>query len=356
MNGTPGPRLRLDRVFLTTTVLLGGALVWLFLASRPRAVGIDVRLPGVCECVLDRTGSLAHPAPPGDDGAFATRLATTDRFRAEVPPGHYRFSFRSPAQTEPWTVGILVREDEAPITWDLSVEPPAGYVPIPPGPFIRGPGGPVGATPCLVFAGRTEVTRTEYAAFAAAPGLAAGPFSKWCSEAERIAHPDGCRGHAVLGGTDTAASADRAQWPVGGVSWYDAAAYANWMTETQGRGRHAFRLPTADEWEKMSRGTDGRRYPWGNDFRHEFFRDDQNWNPHPVTARPERRSPYGLFATEDNAAEWTRDAADPTALRRIVMGRSFNAFADAVRLDALVGDPAGQRSPEVGFRLVAEPR
>ena len=51
--------------------------------------------------------------------------------------------------------------------------------------------------------------------------------------------------------------------PVVGVSWYEAVAYCNWLTATN-PGRF-FRLPDEAMWERAARGTDGRRWPWGND-------------------------------------------------------------------------------------------
>ena len=53
-------------------------------------------------------------------------------------------------------------------------------------------------------------------------------------------------------------------YPLLGVNWDSATAYCNWLSAKTGK---KYRLPTEAEWEKAARGTDQRRYPWGNNDR-----------------------------------------------------------------------------------------
>jgi iron(II)-dependent oxidoreductase len=84
-------------------------------------------------------------------------------------------------------------------------------------------------------------------------------------------------------------------YPVVGVSWYEADLFCRWM----GKG-----LPTEMEWELAARGTDGRRYPWGNTFDSSRANLDSGY-PSPVGSYPDGASPYGVLDMAGNVFEWT---------------------------------------------------
>ncbi len=88
------------------------------------------------------------------------------------------------------------------------------------------------------------------------------------------------------------------------VNWFNARAYAKWA-----RGD----LPTEAQWEKAARGTDGRQFPWGNQWKPDncvsmentLYKFNEGFRP--VGSHPKGASPCGAMDMAGNVWEWTND-------------------------------------------------
>ncbi len=129
--------------------------------------------------------------------------------------------------------------------------------------------------------------------------------------------------------------------PCTGVTYYEADAYCAWLAHKTGR---PYRLPTEIEWEKAARGTDGRIFPWGNQWDPSAcnWNDDTTGNRNPdglldgnrhvafVDDYPQGISPYGCFNMAGNAWEWCASWFDsePDCNFRVLRGGCYDMIGE----------------------------
>jgi len=220
-------------------------------------------------------------------------------------------------------------------------------------------------------AGRYTVSRGEFGAFVRARG--------YVTEAER---GDGCNKRS--GGKwerDKAASwrnagfAQADDHPVVCVSWNDAKAYAQWVSQTTGK---EYRLLSEAEREYAARGGSQSAYWWGEsistgqanyDGNHSYNGSAKGeWRQATVAVNSFQANPYGLYNVHGNVWEWVEDCfhdnyngapTDGSAWttgcsggdRRVVRGGSWISDPAGLRSAIRDGSTPGGRGILSGFRL-----
>ena len=143
--------------------------------------------------------------------------------------------------------------------------------------------------------------------------------------------------------------------PIVNVTWDDAEAYARWA---------GGRLPSEAEWEKAARGTDGRLYVWGNEWREDFAHRNKEMTA-PVGAHPSDLSPYGCMDMAGNAWEWTADSwtnsaygnpvTDPVESCRVIRGGCWDHYQIvSLACYSKYADQSKGKFNVLGFRLVVD--
>ena len=197
---------------------------------------------------------------------------------------------------------------------------------------------------------QTQVTQAAYAEFVASTGAALPRITKAQWQQQRfVQHYE--RHVQRFNWHDRRPPSGRESHPVVLVTWNEAAAYCRWRGQVMGRLR---RLPSAAEQEKAARGSEGRVYPWGNQF------DPEQLNSHvrgpddtmPVGSFPSGASPYGVLDAAGNVFEWTSTSWPHKRNGMVVKGSAWDDYGGLGRGAAAHGRRKHIRHVIVGFRCV----
>ena len=148
---------------------------------------------------------------------------------------------------------------------------------------------------------------------------------------------------------------DKGDHPVVFVSWDDAKAYCDWLSEQTGK---VYRLPTVEEWNRAAKGPDNHKYPWGDE-----------WNPKNANTKEldkNNTTPVGQFSPQGdsywgcsdmlgNVWEWIGNWSNENEKKyRILKGCAFDIPGKQDVGKEMNWDKPESKYDNVGFRVVLE--
>jgi formylglycine-generating enzyme required for sulfatase activity len=185
----------------------------------------------------------------------------------------------------------------------------------------------------------TQVTVAEYGVFLSATGREAPPF--WSD-----------------------ASFNHPQQPVVAVSWFEAVAYCEWLSQETG---NCYRLPTEAEWEFAARGgLEGALFPWGDESPLARPMYSARWKHGPEPVGRSLPNGFGLYDMCENVHEWCSDWFDAAYYavspevnppgpeggeRKASRGGSWRHQIKISRCSARSSIPPGFQYADYGFRV-----
>ena len=154
---------------------------------------------------------------------------------------------------------------------------------------------------------------------------------------------------------------DKENYPVAWVSWHATVAFCEWLSRTMDK---KIFLPTEMQWEKACRGTDGMKFPWGNDINEPRANCSSQSAPvgRTVDGRiavgnysPHGDSPYGCVDMAGNVWEWCSNWTDEYEEEKTLRGGGWNFSPEFLHAYFRFGcDPCTSYN-YIGFRCAALP-
>ncbi len=305
-----------------------GKVLEMLVTEQPGEPGAAVALAGEAACDSRAVGV-------GKAGVEKVLPALVATMQSETAAKRYR-------QSAGASLGLLGWRPEG---LDAFLETPAG--------FLYSNDKKPRSIPYRYWVAQYPVTNEQFAAFIAGRGYQTQKYWskagwKWKEKEER--NQPGYWDNAPF---------NNPIFPVVGVTWYEAEAYAAWLNEQlKGAGKlpegYIARLPTEEEWERAARGTDGREYPWGDKFQTAYTNtiESEGFGTTAVCTYPQGLSPTGAWDMSGNVFEWTRSKEGSTYVWR---SGSWNDHGRYARWASRYGDDPDGFGNFLGFRLILSP-